>query len=114
MADEDARTGRSAAWGVAAGMFGAGAIYVSRLTTTSNSPLPIWPTYVLGSVAVLSLYLCFATIWGWRPTAGSHIARKDAAGKNRGDMRRASKKGAPDAWGLRGRGETYRLMGRHD
>ena len=66
MADEDGRTGRSAAWGVAAGVFCAGcSIYLSQ------SGLPVWPTYVLGGLTVVSLYLCFATIWGWRPTSRS-------------------------------------------
>jgi PASTA domain len=69
VADEDGRTGRSAAWGVAALVFGAGAIYVSQLATTPKPTFPIWPTYVLGGIAAVALYLCFSTIWGWWPTA---------------------------------------------
>jgi hypothetical protein len=34
-----------------------------------KSTFPIWPTYAFAGVAALALYLCFATIWGWWPTA---------------------------------------------
>ena len=69
MANEEGRAGRSAAWGVLAVVVGAGAIYTSQLATTPNSGFPIWPTYLLGVPAALALYMCFATIWGWWPTA---------------------------------------------
>ena len=36
-----------------------------------NATLPIWPTYFLGAVAAIALYMCFATIWGWPPTGRS-------------------------------------------
>src|SRR5437879_13571405 len=71
MRTEDGRAGRSAAWGVAAVVFGAGAIYTSQLATTANSGFSIWPTYVLGAVAAIALYMCFATIWGWWPAGRS-------------------------------------------
>lgn len=52
-------------------VFGAGAIYTSQLATTANSGFSIWPTYVLGAVAAIVLYMCFATIWGWWPAGRS-------------------------------------------
>jgi hypothetical protein len=52
-------------------VFGAGAIYTSQLATTANSGFSIWPTYVLGAVAAIGLYMCFATIWGWWPAGRS-------------------------------------------
>jgi hypothetical protein len=35
--------------------------------------LPIWPTYTFGGIAAIALYMCFATIWGWWPTAASLV-----------------------------------------
>jgi hypothetical protein len=68
---DEGRAGRSAAWGVLAVVFGGGAIYTAQLATSPDSGFPIWPTYILGAVAAIALYMCFATIWGWWPTSRS-------------------------------------------
>jgi hypothetical protein len=50
------------------------------LNTAAKSTFPIWPTYLLGASAAIALYLCFATIFSWWPTARSLTGRsKDAA-----------------------------------
>jgi hypothetical protein len=64
----DGRTGRSAAWGVAAAVFATGAFATWPVAVAPKSTFPIWPTYVFAVVAALALYMCFATIWGWWPT----------------------------------------------
>jgi hypothetical protein len=71
VANEDGRTGRSAAWGVAAVVFGAGAFTTWPVAEAPKSTFPIWPTYVFGGIAAVTLYMCFATIWGWWPSARS-------------------------------------------
>ena len=71
MANEEGRTGRSAAWGVAAVVFGAGAFTTWPVAVAPKSTFPIWPTYVFGGIAAVALYMCFATIWGWWPSARS-------------------------------------------
>jgi len=69
--NEDGRTGRSAAWGIAAGVFCACAIATWQVAVAPKSTFPIVPTYVFAVAAVLALYMCFATIWGWWPTGQS-------------------------------------------
>jgi hypothetical protein len=71
VANEEGRTGRSAAYGVGAVVFSGGAIYTSQLATASASTFPIWPTYLFGCLAAIALYMCFATIWVWWPTGRS-------------------------------------------
>ena len=71
MADEERRTARSAAWGVAALLFGGGAFATWPVAVAPNSTFPIWPTYVFAGIAALALYMCFATILSWWPTARS-------------------------------------------
>jgi hypothetical protein len=69
--NNDGRTGRSAAWGVAAAVFATGAFATWPVAVAPKSTFPIWPSYVFAVVAALALYLCFAIIWGWWPTARS-------------------------------------------
>lgn len=69
MADEEGGTARSAAWGVAAVLFGGGAFATWPVAVARNSTFPIWPTYVFAGIAALSLYMCFATILSWWPAA---------------------------------------------
>jgi hypothetical protein len=71
VAGEEGRTGRSAAWGVAAVLFGGGAFATWPVAVAPNSTFPVWPTYVFGGIAGLALYVCFATILSWWPTARS-------------------------------------------
>ena len=68
MANEEGRTARSASWGVAALLFGGGAFATWRVAVASGSTFPLWPVYVFGGVAVIALYMCFATISQWWPT----------------------------------------------
>lgn len=72
MADEDERTGRSAAWGVVAAVFGGGAVATWTVAAAPGSRFPIWPAYVFGLVAVIGLYMCFAVLHGWRPAKRLH------------------------------------------
>ena len=74
MPNDERRAGRSAAWGVAAVVFAGGAIYTSQLANTAVSGFPIWPTYVVGVVATIALYMCFATVWEWWPTGRATTA----------------------------------------
>jgi hypothetical protein len=53
---------------VAAVVFGAGAFGTWPVAVAPNSTFPIWPTYAFGGLALLALYMCFATMWGWWPT----------------------------------------------
>lgn len=69
MANEEGRTGRSAAWGIAAGVFCACAIATWQVAIAPRSSFPIWPTYIFSGTAAVALYMCFATIWNWWPTA---------------------------------------------
>jgi hypothetical protein len=69
VANEDGRAGRSAAWGVAAAVFGAGTIAAWQAAIAPESGFPILPTYIFGLIAALALYMCFATVWGWWPAA---------------------------------------------
>jgi hypothetical protein len=71
--NEEGRTGRSAAWGIAAGVFCAFGIATWQVAIAPKSAFPIWPAYVLGGLALLALYMCFATIWGWWPTSRSRV-----------------------------------------
>lgn len=63
MEDSENRGAQSAAWGVAAVVFGgfAGALY-----SVHGKGFPIWPL-ILTLVAVAGLYMCFATLWNWWP-----------------------------------------------
>ena len=74
VANEDSRSGRSAAWGVAAGVFCTGAIATWQEASTPKSSFPDLPTYLFAVAAIAALYMCFATVWGWRP-AGRPTAR---------------------------------------
>jgi hypothetical protein len=69
VANEEGRTARSAAWGVAALLFGGGAFATWPVAVAAKSTFPIWPVYVFGGAAAVALYMCFATIWSWWPTA---------------------------------------------
>lgn len=68
MSTED-RGGRSAAWGVAAGV--SAVVFASVLTLAVTVPapskFPIWPTYASGAAMVVALYMCFANISEWWP-----------------------------------------------
>jgi hypothetical protein len=68
VADDNGKAARSAAWGVAAALFGGGAIATWPVAVAPKSTFPIWPTYVFGGIAILALYLCFASVWGWWPS----------------------------------------------
>lgn len=74
----DGRTGRSAAWGVAAAVFGAGAFTTWPVAVAPKPTFPIWPTYLFAGLGALALYMCFATIWGWWPTRRSGRGSADA------------------------------------
>jgi hypothetical protein len=52
-------------------VFCAFAIATWQVAIAPKSTFPIWPTYVLAGIAALALYLCFATILSWWPTARS-------------------------------------------
>lgn len=52
-------------------LFGGGAFATWPAAVVANSTFPIWPIFVLAGIAAFSLYMCFATIGGWRPTARS-------------------------------------------
>ena len=68
-------------WGVAAVVFGSGAIATWQVAVAPKSTFPIWPTWVFAFVAMLALYMCFATIFGWPPTRRSaHGAADISAG----------------------------------
>ena len=71
MASEEGRGGRSAAWGIAAGVFCACGIAAWQVAIAPKSTFPLWPTYLFGGLVLLALYMCFATIWGWWPTSRS-------------------------------------------
>ena len=67
MANEEGRAGRSAAWGVAAAVFGAGTIAAWQAAIAPGSSFPILPAYGVGLIVAAALYMCFATVWGWWP-----------------------------------------------
>ena len=69
MANEEGRTARSAAWGVAALLFGGGAFVTWPVAVAAGSTFPLWPVYIFSGVAAIALYMCFATIWQWWPTS---------------------------------------------
>jgi hypothetical protein len=69
--DDGGKAARSAAWGVAAVLFGGGAIATWQVAVAPKSTFPIWPTYAFGGVAILALCLCFASVWNWWPTGRS-------------------------------------------
>jgi hypothetical protein len=73
------RTGRSAAWGVAAALFGAGAFATWPVAVAPKSTFPIWPTYLFAGLAAFALYMCFDTIWGWWPTKRSARGSADVS-----------------------------------
>jgi hypothetical protein len=93
---EDGRAGRSAAWGIAALLFGTGAIAVWQVATSATSRLSIVPAYVLSAAALAALYMCFATVWGWRPTERRHDGLAiDTVGQERSD-KHAGRDATPD------------------
>lgn len=60
----------SAAWGVIAAIFGGGTI--SWLETgVPGAKLPAWPAWVFAVIAAIAIYMCFASIYGRRPTGQS-------------------------------------------
>jgi hypothetical protein len=68
VADQDRSNGLSAAWGVVAAVTAAGAF---TIWSTGHSPglrFPIWPAYGFGAMAVIALYLTFASPLGLWPT----------------------------------------------
>lgn len=69
MANEEGRTARSAAWGVATLLFGGGAFVTWPVAVAAGSTFPLWPVYLFGGVAAIVLYMCFATIWQWWPAS---------------------------------------------
>jgi hypothetical protein len=70
VADEERGSGLSAAWGVVAALTGAGAVAVWIAARTTGTHVPIWPAYPLGAVAVIALYLTFASVLGLPPVRG--------------------------------------------
>jgi tetratricopeptide (TPR) repeat protein len=73
VANEEGRAGRSAAWGVAAVVFAAGAIAAWQVAVAPKSSFPILPVYVLGLITLAALYMCFATMWDWWPAKRSRV-----------------------------------------
>jgi hypothetical protein len=67
---EEWRAARSAAWGAAAAVLGVGAFAIWQVAVAPGSSFPILPAYGVG-LAAAALYMCFATVWGWWPAAGS-------------------------------------------
>jgi hypothetical protein len=57
MANEEGRTARSAAWGVAVLLFGGGAFVTWPVTVAAGSTFPLWPVYLFGGVAAIALYI---------------------------------------------------------
>jgi len=86
VANEDRRAGRSAAWGVVAALFGAGAFTTWPVAVAPKSTFPLLPTYIFAGIAAVALYMCFATMGGWWPTARS--VTKDGARPGRRPRRR--------------------------
>jgi hypothetical protein len=68
VANQEGWDGRSAACGVVAVVFGAGAFATWPVAVTPKSTFPIWPTYVCAGIAVIALYMCFAMVFGLWPT----------------------------------------------
>lgn len=77
MANEEGRSGLSAAWGIAAGVSVACAIATWQVAIAPKSTFPIWPAYLFGGLTLATVYMCFATIRGWRLTGRS---RRPAGG----------------------------------
>jgi hypothetical protein len=75
---EEGRTGRSAAYGAAAAVFATGAFTTWPVAVAPKSTFPIWPAYLFGGLALLALYMCFATIFGWWPTSRSGRRSEEA------------------------------------
>lgn len=94
---EERRTARLAAWGVATLLFGGGAFATWPVAVAPNSTFPIWPTYVFAGIAALTLYMCFATILSWWPTArsghGSSTGTAELAAADRDSERSAMDSG---------------------
>jgi hypothetical protein len=67
VADQDGRAGRSAAWGVVALLTGGAAVTVWVTADSAGSQFPIWPAYVFGAVAIVALYMIFASLSGTWP-----------------------------------------------
>jgi hypothetical protein len=69
--NEEGRAARSAAWGAAAVVFGAGAFAIWQAAIAPGSSFPILPAYGVGLIGAAALYMCFATVWRWWPAARS-------------------------------------------
>lgn len=69
MTKEEGRNGRSAAWGMAAGVLAVAAIAMWQVAIAPNAKFPILPAYICGFLTSIALYMCFGTAWGWWPTA---------------------------------------------
>jgi hypothetical protein len=67
MVNDEARTGKSAAWGVSAAVAAAGAVALWQAAHERESHFPIWPFWVAAATGAVLLYLCFATVWNWFP-----------------------------------------------
>jgi hypothetical protein len=69
MADQDRRNALSAAWGVLTVVTAGGAIAIwAGPASSPSSGFPIWPAYAFGAVALMALYMTFATLLGLPPT----------------------------------------------
>jgi hypothetical protein len=79
VADDDGRAGRSAAWGVVAGVFSAAAGVTGPLAAAPGSGFLLVPICVFGVIAVAGLYMCFAALLGW---PGGHFPAGAAARKH--------------------------------
>ena len=73
MADDEGRAGRSAAWGILAAVFAACAVGAWQVAIATRSKFFILPACGSGLVAVIGLYMCFATMWHWWPPARRHV-----------------------------------------
>lgn len=81
MRNEVDRSGASAAWGVAAVVFGAGAVAAWVPAASRGSDFPAWPAWTLGGFTCVFLYLCFAPLYGLWPYRGP----RDKVEKNQKD-----------------------------
>lgn len=65
--------GVSAAWGVAAVVFGGGATAAAVSTVSSGSVFSSWSAWILGGLTCASLYMCFASLFGLWPSHGFRL-----------------------------------------
>lgn len=66
MADDDARGGRSAAWGVLAAVFVTAAALVWPMAGHGHGWV-VLAACAISLVTLIGLYMCFATMWRWWP-----------------------------------------------